>query len=245
MRAALLPFLAILGASVVSDAPRAIAGPAMTGPDIPPTRGIAAILLQTDVFVAAIPEAVAADLARRIYRVEKLTSRLADDEGFLRSADEGTLLLLFNRTEGKAELMRGYAPSFGATPPPVDLFHHLDAALDLLWQEIDRLAPTYASSTGHPLMGSIATALERRLRVTVPKATYVGGMLREKEWRVRLSALGLPESRAMAGVLFYRIPDQAWVICREFEVSQRYFKRDAAEGPCEITFGCMRLQERA
>lgn len=192
-----------------------------------------------------IPATVAADLARRVHRLDRLRSRLGADEGFLRAADEQTLLLLFNRTEGKNELLRAYAPSLGSDSIPSDLFENLDGAIDSLWSEITRLAPTYGSSKGHPLMKTLAQALEQRLRVSVPKATFVGGMLRENEWRVKLSALGLPESRCMTGVLFYRIPEQQWVICREFEVAQKYFKKSDASGPGEITFGCMRLQESA
>jgi hypothetical protein len=192
-----------------------------------------------------IPAAVATDLARRIHRIEKLTRGLANEEGFLRAADEGTLLLLFNRAEGKNELLRAYASSFGSSEVPRDLFALLDEALDGLWQEITRLAPTYATNDGTPLMRNLAQALERRLRVCVPKATFVGGALREREWRVRLSALGLPESRSMSGVLFYRLPDQPWVICREFEIAQKYFERSEDDGPGEITFGSLRLQESA
>jgi hypothetical protein len=196
----------------------------------------------------AIPEDVATDLARRINTIRRLTRRLGNDEGFLRNADETTLLLLFDRERGKGELLRAYGPSFGTTDPPPSMFSSLDRALDSLLQEITRLAPTYASPGatpgGHPLMKALADALELRLRAVVPEATFVGGTLRDKEWRVRLSALGLPESRTISGVLFYRIPDQPWLICREFEIAQRYFKRSSATS-AEITFGCLRLQANA
>lgn len=249
MRPRLVRILAIVAASVIPGASPTVALPWSAAPAA--AVPCAVIELRTGEMIrfrqggADVPEAVATDLARRIHRIEKLTSRLSNDEGFLRSADEATLLLLFNRTEGKAELLRAYSSSFGGTPPPENLFTHLDRAIDGLWEEIERLAPTFSSGTGHPLIGSLATALERQLRATVPKATFVGGMLREKQWRVRLSSLGLPEGRAMTGVLFYRIPDQPWVICREFEVAQRYFERQRADGPNEITFGCLRLQQQA
>ena len=190
-----------------------------------------------------LPEAVATDLARRIGRIERARDRLANESGFLRSADEGTLLLLFNREEGKNELLRGYASSFAGQQPPPNLFEKLDRALDALWVEITRLAPTYTTEPGHPLVEGLAKAVEQRVRVAVPKATFMGGMLRENEWRVRLSALGLPESRAMSGVLFYRVPDQPWIVCREFEVSQKYFKSERSSGSTEITLGSIRLQE--
>jgi hypothetical protein len=191
--------------------------------------------------VVGVPATVATDLARRINRIEKLRQRLAHQDGFLRSADEETLLLLFNRTEGKAELLRAYAPTFGAQAVPEALFRHLDLALDGLWQEITRLAPTYGAPGGHPFMKELSVAVERRLRVSVPKATFVGGMLREKEWRVKRSSLGIPESRSMSGVVYYRLPDQPWLICREFEVAQQYFKENP-EGLGKITFGPLRLQ---
>ncbi|MBC8144533.1 MAG: hypothetical protein H7X80_03040 [bacterium] len=191
----------------------------------------------------AIPAPVAIDLARRILRIERLRNRLASDHGFLRSADDETLLMLFNRNEGKNELMRAYSTSLGSDAVSPDLFKHLDIAIDALWIEITRLAPTYSSGEGHPLMKSLAGALEQRLRAVVPKATFVGGMLREKEWQVKLSALGLPESRCISGVLFYRLPGQDLVICREFEVAQKYFKRSTASGSGEITFGSLRLQQ--
>jgi len=193
----------------------------------------------------SLPLEVATDLAGRISRIERMRQRLADDDGFLRAADEATLLLLFNRTEGKNELLRGYGNRYGMTVAPPDLFEQLDIAVDALWAEITRLAPTYTKADGHPLMSTLSDALERRLRVSVPKATFVGGMLRENEWQVRLSALGLPERRSMSGVLFYRLPDQPWVICREFEVAQKYFEKSTADGPGEITFGCLRLQQAA
>lgn len=195
----------------------------------------------SDSGVRTVPSSVASDLARRILRIERLMKQLSNDEGFLRSADDVTLLLLFNRSEGKAELLRSYDAIFGEADAPDDLFTHLDRALDELWREITRLAPTYASPGGHPLMRKVETAVERRLRVMVPKATYVGGALREREWRVKRNALGIPESRSMSGVLFYRVPDQPWLICREFEIAQRYFDR-STEDPGEITLGCLRLQ---
>lgn len=239
MRSEIRRFLAVLCASIGATA-SAVAGMPRSEP--PAAISIYANPLLLGERSTVVPDAVAADLARRINRIEKLRKQLSSDEGFLRAADEGTLLLLFNRTEGKAELLREYAPRFESIPVPEHLFHHLDLALDDLWREIERLAPTYSQDPGHPLMKTLATALERRLRAVVPKATFVGGMLREREWRVRLSTLGLPESRTMSGVVFYRMPDQQWVICREFELSQGYFKRESVDGPCEITFGCLRLQ---
>jgi hypothetical protein len=143
---------------------------------------------------------------------------LASNNGFVTLTGNVVEKLVHQRAEGKAELAAKYQPLFAIAgePVPGDLFQPIDEAVDALFAEIDRLAPTWTWPAGTHHDAGLEGAARRYIASQVKSASVLRTAMVAPGWTIEKNRRGIPLNRYRTGIALYKVPGAKWCHYREF-----------------------------
>jgi hypothetical protein len=196
--------------------------------------------------LATTPEAAEAveRMGQWLGTFDRIREGLAGSDGFIRSDDELVLAFLFEPMEGESMLLRQYMNSVvtAMESVPDTFYSELDAKVEGLWTEINRLAPSVRPVSGREADGVVRSAIERRVLQGAPEARVVRALLAGDEWTVKMSEVGIPRSEYRRGYVMYRLPNQPLVVCQQIVVERPYFGASKDADDYAVKLGYLRLQ---
>jgi len=177
-------------------------------------------------------------------KVDAIRNRLAQQNGYLKLPGNIVDVLIFDRELGHQMLRERYDSRFASmgTTMPEDFFATLDASLDSLWSEINRLAPSYSVPADAAPAGRLEKTLRTQIRGTVPDAEILGAYTLNEKVSVGNTSAGLNIGQRSNGIVLYRVPQVKWVVCREFTVDKPYTGR-IQDATSDVHFGAVRFQQ--
>jgi hypothetical protein len=166
----------------------------------------------------AVKGVVQRDLAVWLGSIAESTRALASNNGFVSLTGEVVEKLVYQRADGKAALAARYKPLFAIAgePVPGDLLKPIDEAVDALFAEIDRLAPTWTWPAGAPHDTGLEAAAKKYIAAHVHGASVLRTAMVAPGWTIRKNTLGVPLSRFRTGIALYQLPGAKWCHYREF-----------------------------
>ena len=186
------------------------------------------------------------NLARWIKDVDSSRTTLASNDGFVAISGNVMNDLIFDRPKAKADMLALHQPLFvaiGATVP-ADLFSKLDAALDVLWAELDRLAPTYAFPSKTFSDAGAVNGAKKALTNMVKGAKVIRAAMLFPAWDIAKNGLDIPTERYRTGGILFKSSAKItrWCQYRSFTAHQTYTGGGRYASTSTYTFAGLRLQ---
>lgn len=203
--------------------------------------------LESSATVAGLAGSVVAEEAVErmilwLARVDEVRESLEANDGFIRSDDDLVLAFLFRPMEGESKLLRAHLPSVATAMSvvPETFYETLDATIDGLRAEADRLAPLVPPVTGVEADATMRAAIEKRIATTAPDARVLRTVLAGDRWSVRMTAAGVPTGELRRGWVIYRMPGVSNVVCQQLVLERGYF----SGAGYTVRLGYLRLQAK-
>lgn len=125
---------------------------------------------------------------------------------------------------------------------PTDLFATIDKAVDELWAEVDRLAPSYAfPATTQTDKKTEAGAKSALADVAKGAKVLKTGML-YADWDIARNALDIPTEKYRTGGILFKNSESKWCVYREFTAHLEYAGGGKYQSVPKFTFGPPRYQ---
>lgn len=191
-----------------------------------------------------VKDIVSSDLSRLLSWIDESRVKLATNGGIL--APPGAVEdLVFRRPKGKAALVAKHKPLFAAIGAefPSDLLAPFDTAVDSLWGEVDRLAPTFSFDAKVFHDTKAESGAKKALVAFATKAKVQKSAMLFADWDVAKNEYDLPTERYRTGAVMYKDADSKWCQYRSFTAHSTYMGGGRYAATYKYTFGGVRYQQ--
>lgn len=213
--------------------------------NIAPARWCAVADKRVALTVRVAEDAVRADLIHWLKIIVEDKKTLEQRQGLIGSNGAVVDKLLEDRDAGKADLAAKYKPYYelmGRTMSP-EFWKPVDAAIDELFAEIDRLALTWTWPDVQHHDGALEAAFKKFLPSRIKGASVLKTGMVESGWTIAKNALGIPLSRYRTGIALYKAPGAKWCQYRQFTRVEQYSGGGNYEKSDGFNLGAFRHQK--
>lgn len=193
---------------------------------------------------AMVKDIVSSDLSRLLSWIDESRVKLETNGGVL-SPPGAVDDLVFRRPKGKTALLAKHKPLFAAigAEVPSELLSPFDTAVDSLWSEVDRLAPTFTFDTKVFHDPKAEAGAKKALVALAPKAKVQKSAMLFADWDVAKNEYDLPTERYRTGAVMYKDSDSKWCQYRSFTAHSTYMGGGRYASTFKYTFGGIRYQQ--
>ena len=194
---------------------------------------------------AMVKAMVQADMERWTKMIDEARTDLTKNEGFLSSAGGVVGDLIHNKEKGKAAFLERHKPFFLATgvPIPPDLTAPFDKAVDALWAEVDRLAPTWSFPAKTYKDGKTEGGAKKAMSEFVKGAKVLKTAALYADWSIDKNNVGIPTEKYRTGGILFKTSASKWCQYRTFTAHLEYAGGGRYQSKPSYTFGAIRYQK--